>query len=50
MNEKRKKSVYFTPHITITLFKGNDCISTSSDIDFGTEDEWSENIPGGGWT
>lgn len=50
MEEKKSILPYEVPKVTVTRFVVGDCITTSSDIDFGTEDEWSENIPGGGWT
>ena len=50
MKEKRKLEDYLSPSITVTLFEANDCISTSSDMDFGETENWNENVPGGGWT
>ena len=50
MEEKRKLLPYEIPHVTVTHFEAGDCIFTSSDMDFGDGENWSENIPDGGWT
>ena len=49
MEEKRKSLPYETPKVTVTRFEVGDCITTSSDINFGNEDNVSGNIPAGGW-
>ena len=50
MEEKRKLLSYEIPRVTVTHFEAGDCICTS-DMDFnGGNENWSENIPGGGWT
>ena len=51
MEEKMRLLPYVIPRLTVTHFEEGDCISTSGDIDFDSGNEnWSENIPGGGWT
>ena len=51
MEEKRRLLPYEIPRISVTHFEAGDCISTSGDMDFTEGNEnWSENIPGGGWT
>ena len=49
MEEKNKLLSYEAPRITVTRFTAGDCISTS-DLDFGNDESWNENMPGGGWT
>ena len=49
MEEKKAMLPYEAPKVTVTRFEVGDCITTSSDLNFGDEEDVSGNIPSGGW-
>ena len=46
--ERKEKKPYGEPRLEIVLIMGSDVIATSS-IGSGSEEDWTENTPSGGW-
>lgn len=49
MDNKKKLAPYEDAQIEIVRFEAGDCITTS-DMNFGENEGWNDNLPSGGWT